>query len=108
MTTLTRPPGRLETPCLWSGPVNVRAHRASTDTLNHFLRTTAPSIDAQPRPTRRSATPSAAIGSDEQATSVTFAPVRLPSDPYRAAGALVRLGRWLQRIPRDRAPAGGG
>jgi hypothetical protein len=29
-------------------------------------------------------------------------------DVYRAAGALVCLGRWLQRIPRDRASAGGG
>jgi hypothetical protein len=29
-------------------------------------------------------------------------------DVFRAAGALVCPGRWLQRIPRDRAPAGGG
>jgi DDE superfamily endonuclease len=29
-------------------------------------------------------------------------------DVFRAAGALVCLGRWLQRIPRDRASAGGG
>jgi hypothetical protein len=29
-------------------------------------------------------------------------------DVYRAAGALVCLGRWFQRIPRDRASAGGG
>jgi hypothetical protein len=29
-------------------------------------------------------------------------------DVYRAAGALVCLGRWLQRIPRHRASAGGG
>ena len=29
-------------------------------------------------------------------------------DVYRAAGALVCLGRWLQRIPRDPASAGGG
>jgi hypothetical protein len=29
-------------------------------------------------------------------------------DVYRAADALVFLGRWLQRVPRDRASAGGG
>jgi hypothetical protein len=29
-------------------------------------------------------------------------------DVYRAAGALICLGRWLQRIPRDQALAGGG
>ena len=29
-------------------------------------------------------------------------------DVYRAAGALICLGRWFQRIPRDQASAGGG